>query len=220
MKTLLYRIASVPVPPPIPPPARPVRPTPQVGKPEGVTVSSPALTHDKGKSLRIIVAVVVAAAVLLAIGLPCIYVWQKRAQLKTELRLLEAQIQTGFSRNDFLAQVARVRAAHLAAREVLTQNQEIGYKKIDLCLEGCATIWNRGPESEGSTWYIDYGGREVYDIYAKLFASFGIDANLLSYDQPSHLVQYNIHDCVQQMLTGITEDIEAFLHDQPCHWPK
>jgi hypothetical protein len=157
-------------------------------------------------SRRAVLAVIVTTVILLAIGLPCIYVWQKRAQeteqLKTELRLLEAQIQTGLSYNDFLAQVARIRATHLATQDTLNQSQEAQYGKLDFCLKTCPDFWDHG-----AYWYI---GQDVLrdSVLPPLVAKFG-------FSNPLYL-----HGDWIEMLSRTTEDIEAFLNDQPCPWPK
>jgi DNA-directed RNA polymerase subunit RPC12/RpoP len=219
---------------PVPPPIRPARAVVSTGKPQERTpalipskpaaLPAPPLTVRKGESrMRTIVTVIVATVVLLAIALPSIYVWHKRAQktdqLKSELRLLEAQIQTGVSYNDFLAQVARVRAAYSAAQEVLNESQkQQQYQSLDLCLELCTTLWNPSTVEPGSEWYVGYG-EKAYNNCATLFARFGIDG-LELFDPNEHRYGYKIHDCVEQMFHRITEDIEAFLQDQPCPWPK
>ncbi len=197
--------------------------------------SGPPVTREKGKSwVPIVVTVIVTTVVLLGVGLPSIYVWQKRAQeaqqirqkteqLKTELQLLEAQMQTGMSYNDFLAQVARVRAAHLAARETLNESQELEFRKLDACFDLCALIWNPqqpGNQSSGSEDYVSYDVT-ARDKYAKLFTTVGIEGQLQWFGYPEERgFEYNIHACVQRILPRITEDIEAFLNNHRCPWPK
>ncbi len=216
---------SIPIPPPIRPPsadvlARETSERTRASKPPNLAVrSTPVVTGETGNSwVRTVVTVVITTVVLLSIGVPCIYVWQKRAQeteqvkqkteqLKTELRLLEAQIQTGMSYADFLAQVARVRAAHLAARETLSHSQEIGYEKIDVCMEACAGVWN--PDSVYHTTPVEDLERNVFPNVETTFGvKFDMDADL------------SYHRVIGQFLTSITRDIEAFLNDQPCPWPK
>jgi hypothetical protein len=188
------------------------------------------LTSEKGKSwVRIVITGIVTAVVLLGIGLPCIYVLQKRAQetaqvkqkteqLKTELRLLEAQTQTGLSHNDFLAQVARVRAAHLAAREVLNESQEAQYEKLDSCLKACSRFfdWEHlAPEG------FDFG---YQDQFIEPFATpFGLSKRMGASDMSlngERTLGYSFHESFQQILGDTAADIEAFLNNQPCPWPK
>jgi outer membrane murein-binding lipoprotein Lpp len=193
------------------------------------------LTHDKGKSVRTIVAVVVAAVVLLAIGLPCIYVWQKRAQkteqLKTELRLLEAQIQTGLSHNDFLAQVARVRAAYLAARETLNESQEAQYERLDSCLKACSSFFDKKQSLVDR--YPDQEFSEFDDFIEPFATRFGLSKRLGIREVAKYealidgarslgekSLGYSFYESFQRVLSDTTEDIEAFLNDQPCPWPK
>jgi len=185
--------------------------------PERTEPSTQAATGERGKSwLRTVITVIITTLVLLAIGIPGIYFWQKRAQkteqLMTDLRLLETQIQTGLSYNDFLAQVARVRAAHMVAVEALTQIQEKGYRDIDSCFDKCADLWN--PKSF-------YQTTAVSDLEHTVFpedeARFGVKIDFGAGGEYG----FNIyHAAVPKMLTDIGEDIEAFLKEQPCPWPK
>ncbi len=231
--TRLYWIQSKP-PMPVPPPIRlasadalarkPTERTRDSIPPNPATPSNRPVTGDKGKSwVRKIVTVIVTSVVILGIGLPCIYVWQKRAneaeqvkqkteQLKTELRLLEAQIQTGVSYNDFLAQVARVRAAHLAAAEVLTHDQELAYSKVDSCFDKCADIWN--PKS---LYHIGNSIELEQKVYPVDEAKFGVKFDMGAGGEYGF---DTYHAVVPKLLKDIGEDIEAFLKDQPCPWPK
>jgi len=245
MKTLLYRIASVPVSSvPIPPPVQRASADVSAGKstertrasipPKPPAPSAPALTSEKGKSwVRTVVTVIVTAVVLLAIGLPCIYVWQKRAQetaqvkqkteqLKTELRLLEAQIQTGLSHNDFLAQVARVRAAHLAARETLNESQEAQYEKLDSCLKACSSFFDEKQSLVDR--YPDQEFFEFDDFIEPFAARFGLSKRmgvrvLDSFAGGPKSLGYSFYESFKRLLGDTTGDIEAFLNNQPCPWP-
>jgi DNA-directed RNA polymerase subunit RPC12/RpoP len=184
---------------------------------ERTAPSTQAVTPERGKLwLRTIVTVIVTTLVLLAIGIPGIYFWQKRAQkteqLMADLRLLEAQIQTGLSYNDFLAQVARVRATHMVAVEALTQIQEKGYRDIDSCFDKCADLWN--PKSFYQTTPVS---DLVHTVFPMDEARFGVKIDFAAGGEYG----FNIyHAAVPKMLTDIGEDIDAFLKEQPCPWPK
>lgn len=138
---------AVPIPPPLPfeeiklPFNLPCASGPQMHL-------SPPLEVPKKDNARVRNLLFVLIALILAIAMtsPLVFLWQKRErkveQLKNELRLLEAQVQTGVNYNDFLTQVARVRAAHLTAIKVLSQEQELRYTQLDRCIVKCSEIWN------------------------------------------------------------------------------
>jgi hypothetical protein len=118
------------------------------------------------------------------------------------------------SQNDFLGQVARVRAAHIAASDVLTQEQDLGYLKMDACVNKCADIWN--PNSfyhRGMT--VSELEQTVYPVDEEKFGVKFLDAKESEqYDFDTY------HAAVPKLLKDISEDIEAFLKDQRCPWPK
>ena len=184
--------------------------------------------------MRIVITGIVTAVVLLGIGLPCIYVLQKRAQetvqvkqkteqLKTELRLLEAQIQTGLSHNDFLAQVARVRAAHLAARETLNESQEAQYEKLDSCLKACSSFFDKKQSLVDRYPEAEFGELDAFiEPFATRFGlskKMGLSGWAFSEDDKKFL-GYSFYESFKRLLGDTAEDIEAFLKDQPCPWPK
>ncbi len=209
----------------------------------------PCATREKGKSWgRTVVTVIVTTVVLLGVGLPCIHVWQKRAreaeqikqetelrkqkteQLKTELRLLEAQIQTGLTYNDFLAQVARIRAAHLAAREVLNESQEAQYEKLDSCLKACSSFFD-----EKQSLVDRYPDQEFFefDYFIEPFATrFGLSKRMEVRELGKYVLVdgarslgekslgYSFYESFKRLLGDTAADIEAFLNNQPCPWPK
>jgi hypothetical protein len=63
-------------------------------------------------------------------------------ELATELRLLTANLQTGIDENDFLRQVARVRAAYAGSQSYLTTEQNTKFYIIDLSLEDAKLGWD------------------------------------------------------------------------------
>ncbi|MGA3182708.1 MAG: hypothetical protein ABSF38_20480, partial [Verrucomicrobiota bacterium] len=91
-----------------------------------------------------------------------------RTALAAELRLLEADLNTGINENDFLRQSARVRAAYDVAKTNLTTSQTERFGEIDLEISSCKLFWDQETEeSERNPSWVPYRS-SAHELVEKL----------------------------------------------------
>jgi hypothetical protein len=128
-----------------------------------------------------------------------------KKELATELRLLAADLQTGININDFLQQVARVRAAYAGAKAYLTPEQTGKFAQIDLALDGINFFWD---------WGIKY--QDIVD--PKSEANRRGLANLVDWEiVKTGECGFDARSCAKQLMDKTGQSISSFLEEISKH---
>jgi DNA-directed RNA polymerase subunit RPC12/RpoP len=156
-----------------------------------------------------------------------------RTALTGELRLLDADLNTGINENDFLREVVRVRAAYDGAKANLTRSQNERFAEIELDMAACAYFWGKQislgedypwePYAGSARAFIEKLNLQVNAVVwdgSKMFDAEGAKKLLPSemgdlvkrYQNANHAsVLYPPMKCVGQVIEKLGKAIRSFL---------
>ena len=123
---------------------------------------------------------------------------------------------------DQIDSIAHVRAASLAAEDVLTSSQRKGIKRIDYCIDACDAFWKvyEAPSNENGGEY-SFIDTHKEDAMIEIIGAYQLDVPpYLKQHSTNGLNEYEPKKWFQQIMGRISEDIDCFTGNLPCPWPK